>query len=71
MSCEICGRRGCCRSFHSAEEQEAYDNLVEPLKSRIEERVSSRLRRLTIEEFDNEMYVPYDEVKALVDDLVD
>jgi hypothetical protein len=26
MSCEICGRGACTRSFHSLEAQEAFDN---------------------------------------------
>lgn len=25
MSCEICGRQNCCRSFHSLREQNAFD----------------------------------------------
>ena len=28
MSCEICGRNNCCRSFHSFEEQEEYDRTA-------------------------------------------
>jgi hypothetical protein len=26
MSCEICGRVACCRSFHSIKEQEEFEN---------------------------------------------
>lgn len=26
MACQICGRSACCRSFHSLEEQEDFDN---------------------------------------------
>ncbi len=29
MSCEICGRGSCTRSFHSLEAQEEFDNETE------------------------------------------
>ncbi len=28
MSCKICGRNGCCTSFHSIEQQEAFEQDV-------------------------------------------
>lgn len=32
MSCEICGRGDCCRSFHSLGEQERFDATVATLQ---------------------------------------
>lgn len=29
MSCDICGRGGCCESFHSLEEQLMYAKVIE------------------------------------------
>jgi len=39
MSCLICGRSSCVPSFHSLEEQEAFDNVAEKIKSRILEKL--------------------------------
>ena len=37
MSCEICGRSSCTRSFHSLEDQEKHDNPEGYLESQISE----------------------------------
>ena len=29
MGCDICGRGGCCNSFHSLEEQARYEKVIE------------------------------------------
>ena len=29
MSCDICGKSACCVSFHSADEQEKYEKVIE------------------------------------------
>ncbi len=29
MACDICGRDSCCNSFHSLEEQEKYEKVIE------------------------------------------
>jgi len=29
MSCDICGRGSCCDSFHSLEEQQRYEKVIE------------------------------------------
>lgn len=34
MSCEICGRYTCMKSFHSAEEQLTYEDIADPIKER-------------------------------------
>lgn len=34
MSCEICGRANCTKSFHSLEEQEAFDDVAYNIKAR-------------------------------------
>lgn len=32
MGCEICGRGNCCKSFHSLEEQQTYDDIADDIK---------------------------------------
>lgn len=29
MSCELCGRNSCTKSFHSSDEQDMYDSYIE------------------------------------------
>ena len=66
MSCEICGRRGCCRSFHSLEEQEAFDNIMVPFKDNMEKKLQDKIDRLSIEEFGGVEYVKYENVRDLI-----
>jgi hypothetical protein len=35
MSCEICGRSSCTRSFHSLESQNEFDNIADAVKDRM------------------------------------
>jgi uncharacterized protein (DUF302 family) len=39
MSCEICGRSSCCKSFHSIEAQIDYDEVAD----RVEERIKAKV----------------------------
>lgn len=34
MGCEICGRGSCTRSFHSIEEQSAFDSIADNVKEK-------------------------------------
>ena len=70
MSCEICGRNNCCKSFHSIEEQKEFNEYVQPLKDRMENKFNSLLKGLDKEEFDGIIYVPFDQVKDLIDELI-
>jgi predicted RNase H-like nuclease (RuvC/YqgF family) len=41
MSCEICGRNSCTRSFHSIEEQEAHDESDDDKITRLERELTA------------------------------
>ena len=43
MSCEICGRNNCTRSFHSIEEQENFDNVADDIKCRLINIISKKI----------------------------
>ena len=43
MACEICGRSSCCKSFHSIEEQDSFDNIADNVKSRM---INSLVRKI-------------------------
>lgn len=46
MSCEICGRSGCCKSFHSVEEQEDFDNIADNIKDMLVNKITNGINRL-------------------------
>ena len=73
MSCEICGRNNCCRSFHSFEEQEEYDRTAENLKDRILNKANYAFQRLSTYTFENDddIYVKYSDVEDLINNIVD
>ena len=45
MSCEICGRVSCTRSFHALEEQERHDETYGKYEDKIDE-LKDRVKRL-------------------------
>lgn len=72
MSCELCGRSSCTRSFHSLEEQETFDNIADKVKERMGNYIKSKLNRLiTITNYgdnaDNEDYIKLSEVISIID----
>ena len=42
MSCDICGRSSCTESFHSLEEQEQYEKVIEAFERARELRAQVR-----------------------------
>ena len=46
MACEICGRSNCSRCFHSVEEQQNFDEIIEPYKENLEREFNSGTKRL-------------------------
>ena len=46
MACEICGRNSCTRSFHSLEEQSAFDEIVDSAKNRMKDVLKRQIERL-------------------------
>jgi len=74
MACEICGRNNCCRSFHSLEEQQRFDDIINPYKDHIQGEINYELKRLDryykedIE--DGELYVKLSDVESMVSDVL-
>ena len=46
MSCEICGRNSCAKSFHSIEEQNSFDDQADSIKERAKKYISHRVNLL-------------------------
>ena len=67
MSCEICGRSNCTRSFHSFEEQSSFDNIADSIKERAVKIIKSNVSRLDGIYFEDEYYVKLDEVLKEID----
>jgi len=75
MSCEICGRGACTRSFHSLEAQEEFDrvNQTDKIKDRMRDALVYKVNRLkTISNYgdndDNEDYVKLSDVISIIED---
>ena len=72
MSCEICGRNNCTRSFHSLEEQEEYDykrgDRIEDAKDKIKRVLIARADGLYWIEHEDEYWVRLDDVIDMIDD---
>ena len=70
MSCEICGRSNCTRSFHSLESQSEFDDVADGVKNRMKESITYRLNRLkTIVNPENDSdYINLDEAIRIVED---
>lgn len=70
MSCEICSRGNCCRSFHSLEEQQEFDSIVGPYKDKIESSFSYEVEHICSyhkEDIDDEdEYVKLTDVKNMI-----
>ena len=74
MACEICGSSNCCRSFHSLEEQQRHDEIIEPFKDHLEVEFNSEIRRLDMyykEDIeDEELYVRLSDVERMVSSIL-
>ena len=46
MSCEICGRSNCSKSFHSRESVDEFDNIADDVKDRMRNVLISKINRL-------------------------
>lgn len=60
MSCEICGRGSCTRSFHSCEEQQSFDSVADKIKSRTGAVIRNSINRLGGEWINDEYYIKLD-----------
>ena len=64
MGCEICGRNNCCKSFHSFEEQQNFDNVADTIKDRCREIIKRKVER--VNSFYNDDY----NLVAKMDDII-
>lgn len=69
MACEICGRNSCCKSFHSIEEQDAFDDIAEKALSNIQKELKNKLSRLIGHYHGNNYYVKLDDISSIIDDI--
>ena len=70
MSCEICGRSSCTKSFHSLEEQENFDNVADEIKERAKRIITNKVNRLTDNYDENDVYwVKLEEVISAINDF--
>ena len=68
MSCEICGRGACMRSFHSLEEQEDFDNVADKIKERMRNILCKRIEKINGEYIADEYYVKLADVIDIIED---
>lgn len=69
MSCEICGRSACTKSFHSLEEQENFDKVADQIKERAKRIITNKVNRLIGNCDENDVYwIRLDEVISAIDD---
>ena len=64
MGCEICGRNNCCKSFHSLEEQQNFDNVADTIKDRCREMIKRKVERV------NSFYDNHDNVVVMFDEVI-
>jgi len=67
MSCEICGRGNCTRSFHSLNEQNEFDKSADNIKDRMRNLILHDISRIKdIHEIEGKDYIPLDEVNDII-----
>ena len=64
MGCEICGRNNCCKSFHSLEEQQNFDNVADTIKGRCREIIKRKVERV------NSFYDNHDNVVVILEEVI-
>jgi hypothetical protein len=69
MSCEICGRSNCVKSFHSLEEQDGFDEIADKVKERAKRVISNKINKLNGHEFDQEFYVKLNDVIDMIEEF--
>ena len=68
MSCEICGRGACMRSFHSLGEQEDFDNVGDSIKERMRNILCKRVEKINGEYIADDYYVKLADVIDIIED---
>ena len=68
MSCEICGRSSCMRSFHSLEVQDEFDNIADKIKDRAIRVMSNNINKLSGHYHGDNYYIKLDDVIKIIND---
>lgn len=69
MSCEICGRRACTRSFSFIRGTRHFDNIADDVKERVKRIITNKVNRLTGDYDENDVYwVRLEDVISVIDD---
>lgn len=66
MSCEICGRNNCTRSFHSFEDQDNFDNIEDEIKDRMRNILLKQINNLDYEDIDGKIFINIDDVEKII-----
>lgn len=65
MSCEICGRNSCTKSFHPIEAQESHDEVTDRVKENIKKQLMQRINLYMFNDV-----VMYDDVVYIINDVL-
>jgi hypothetical protein len=68
MSCEICGRSSCTKSFHSLESQKEFDDTTDSVKDRMRTIILGRLERCAYINYEEDVYIKLDDAIKIVED---
>ena len=69
ISCPICGRNNCCKSFHSSEEQNAYDEILDSVLPSIINSLKRNVDRLQGHYHGDNYYIRLEDVIKEIDDI--
>jgi hypothetical protein len=69
MSCQICGRNNCARSFHSIEEQDLFDlyNKTDEIKEKLKRVIEKGVDKIKGEWINDEYYVKLSDVNDVIE----
>jgi|JI9StandDraft_1071089.scaffolds.fasta_scaffold194644_4 hypothetical protein len=69
MSCQICGRNNCTRSFHSIEEQDLFDlyNKTDEIKEKLKRVIEKGVDKIKGEWINDEYYVKLSDVNDVIE----
>jgi len=68
MSCEICGKSNCTKSFHSIEEQTTFDDIADSVKDKMKECLIHRIERLDGHYHGDNFYLKLENVIKTIED---
>ena len=68
MSCEICGKNNCTRSYHSLEAQENFDNIADKVEDRVKRIIANKIDRIMGHYHGDNYYIKLADVLNIIDD---